>query len=943
MNILEYADLDTSSVSRRYRKVAEFLANDDFASAEVKKLSEHGLYRAKLDDANRVIFKMAMYGGRRYALMLEIVRNHAYDRSRFLRGTPVDESKIPVLDPEQVAQESVPSVVYLNAAVPRFHVLDKIISFDPEQDEAYRHAPPLMVIGPAGSGKTALILEKLKRAHGQVLYITLSPYLAENARNIYFGHNYENPEQEVAFLSFREFVETLRVPDGREITYSAFLRWFLRFPRQQHRDAHRLYEEFRGVLTGSIVGKPWLTREDYTGLGVRQSIYLDSEREAVYTLFEKYLEFLRAGGYYDPNILAHSYLKQVQPLYDFIVVDEVQDITNIQLQLVLRSLKKQDHFVLCGDSNQIVHPNFFSWSSLKTMLYRTEHYDAGKVTRILQSNFRNSAEVAGLANTLLRIKQKRFGSVDRESAYLMKSCSEHAGEIAFVEDTDAVKRELNQKTRRSTKFALLVLRDEDKAAARQFFDTPLLFSIQEAKGLEYENVILLNFISGERAVFSEIIDGVNAGDLNGDIEFRRAADKKDKSLEIYKFFINSLYVAVTRAVRKLYLLESDTGHPLCKMLGMLDSEKQVAVDTAQSSIEEWQAEARKLELQGRQEQADDIRRDILKTRPVLWAVCTPAAVQELIARACDPKNVSQKPGKILYEYSLFYDVPHLMELLSEHGFDRARQVMYREQGRVHFDRMLYTRQRTDALVRQLQGYGGKFYKEVLRQCEHYGVDHRTMFNKTPLMLAALEGNASLIQELLRVGADTGLTDNYGLTAWQGALQWAVIDKTYAVKHFPAVHELLAPANVSLKVEGRLVKIDRSQGEFLLFHIIFISVRSRISYEHVATNAVALTALFSALPDSILPVYRKKRAYVSSLLAKNEQDSTNPYSRKFVRRLRTGLYILSPALEIRHKEEWVSIYTHLNIDLIAACGSASDQYLHDMIRLLRGDRGGRRTE
>ena len=216
---------------------------------------------------------------------------------------------------------------------------------------------PLIIIGPAGSGKTALTLEKMKRAHGQVLYVTLSPYLADNSRNIYYAHHYENEDQEISFLSFREFLETMRVPDGREITYRVFASWLMRFPRQQRvADAHRLYEEFRGVITGSIVDKPYLSREDYLSLGIRQSIYLSEERELVYTLFEKYLAFLKENGYYDPNILAHAYLKHVRQIYDFIVVDEVQDITNIQLQLILGSLKNPDDFILCGDSNQIVHP-----------------------------------------------------------------------------------------------------------------------------------------------------------------------------------------------------------------------------------------------------------------------------------------------------------------------------------------------------------------------------------------------------------------------------------------------------------------------------------------------------------------------------------------------------------------------------------------------------------
>jgi hypothetical protein len=349
------------------------------------------------------------------------------------------------------------------------------------------------------------------------------------------------------------------------------------------------------------------------------------------------------------------------------------------------------------------------------------------------------------------------------------------------------------------------MRDEEKAAARRFFDTPLLFSIQEIKGLEYENVILFNFISRDRANFEEITRGVNPEDLIGDLEYMRARDKTDKSLEAYKFFINSLYVAVTRAVQRLYLIESDIGHPFVRMLEIQDTGDSVVMDAKQCSIEEWQAEARKLELQGRQEQADEIRRDILKTQPVPWDVHTPER-SRTYRRVCD-KKISQKPRKALFEYGLYYDEPRLIELLSAQGFDRAKQVCIMRHKRMPFDRSVYDRQSANLIIRYQQRYAGKFYKDVLRECELYGVDHRSVFNKTPLMLAASVGNSALIKELLGAGADTELTDNYDQTAWQLALQRAMKDSKFASELFPGVHEMLAPSSVSLKIDARLIKID----------------------------------------------------------------------------------------------------------------------------------------
>ena len=71
-----------------------------------------------------------------------------------------------------------------------------------------------------------------------------------------------------------------------------------------------------------------------------------------------------------------------------------------------------------------------------------------------------------------------------------------------------MKRALDEQTRQSTSVAVLVLREEDKAEARRFFRTPLVFAIHEAKGLEYESIVLYRFVSGQRAAFSEIAAGV---------------------------------------------------------------------------------------------------------------------------------------------------------------------------------------------------------------------------------------------------------------------------------------------------------------------------------------------------------------------------------------------------------------------------------------------------
>jgi hypothetical protein len=166
--------------------------------------------------------------------MLEVIVNHDYEKSRFLRGTVIDEDKIVDCDAAEAEKEA-QSLRYLNPERTIVHLLDKPISFDDVQDAVFRAPSPLIVVGSAGSGKTALTLEKLKLVEGDALYVTHSAYLAQNARNLYYAKGFERAGQEATFLSYREFVESIHVPPGREAAWQDFVGWFQRI-RQSFRD-----------------------------------------------------------------------------------------------------------------------------------------------------------------------------------------------------------------------------------------------------------------------------------------------------------------------------------------------------------------------------------------------------------------------------------------------------------------------------------------------------------------------------------------------------------------------------------------------------------------------------------------------------------------------------------------------------------------------------------
>ncbi len=902
MRVLLYNELNPSKVPN-FEKVEAFLEANDFRSAEVKKVGDN-LYRAKLSRSDRLLFAIHSYKDEAYALILEHIAGHAYEKSRFLNtGASINEHKIPVV--ESVAEVQARPLVFVNPRLHSFNLLDKIISFDEAQAEVYRLQPPLIIIGSAGSGKTALTLEKMKEWVGDILYVTRSPFLVHNSRNLYYAQGYENEDQNIDFLSFQEYLESIHVPQGRELSYREFAQWHTRHRvTKALRDPHQLFEEFKGVLTGPGTDSPYLSREEYLGLGIKQSIFSTVEREQVYDLFGKYLAHMKDNGLYDANILSYQYMERVQPKYDFVVVDEVQDLTNIQLQLILRSLQRPQDFMLCGDSNQIVHPNFFSWSKLKSYFYGEKGQAApAELIRILDTNYRNSPEVTEVANRVLKIKNARFGSVDKESNYLVRSNAHNHGVVVLLPDHEAVKRDIDLKTRTSTRFAVIVMHPEQKSSAKVHFGTPLVFSIQEAKGLEYENVILYNFTSADEARFREIAQGVSQEDLLGkELLFSRAKDKSDKSLEIYKFHINALYVAVTRAVKNIYLIESNPQQGLFDLLGLRVAEGKLELEEYGSSLEEWRAEAHKLELQGKQEQADEIRSQILRQKQVPWQVLQGDALAELHGRALEAAD--RKARLLLFEYALVYHDLNRLNALAEAGFEPAKRP---EKGLKALNK------------KHFMAYELKHPGAVLRQCGEYGTDFRNPFNQTPLMIASRLGNANLVDALIERDADTERVNNAGFNAFRIALEQACNDDKYATRKLAAIYEKLEPESISVQVESRLVKLDNRLMEFLMLNLMMAMFYTRLGRKIVhnagAFESADFVEVLAHFPERLVPARRKKRAYISSILSKNETSREDKYNRKLFYRIKRGHYIINPRLSVRVEGEWRNVYELLNLDTI----------------------------
>jgi hypothetical protein len=340
----------------------------------------------------------------------------------------------------------------------------------------------------------------------------------------------------------------------------------------------------------------------------------------------------------------------------------------------------------------------------------------------------------------------------------------------------------------------------------------------------------------------------------------------------------------------------------------------VKLEAAKSSLEDWQKEARKLELQGKQEQADAIRRDILRQTPVPWPVLDEAQLRALLAKTFRDKAPGSKHKQQLYEYATCHDEPELARhLLQDVGFGAAGG--FAQQRRTHGRKTWLA-------------YFQRNFKDILRQCDQHGADHRLLLDQTPLMAAAAAGNLALVDALLERGASLEATDHHGWNALHWALREAFRDPAYARGPFAAIFDRVAPSSVDLNTGERLVRIDRHHTEYLLLQTMWTLFRSRFNERQrrpwAAFETQAILDAWQPLPAAVLRPERNKRQHLSNVLSRNEVARDYAYNRQLFVRVEQGWYQFNPALSVRRRsaagdgeaESWVPIYQVLNLPLIA---------------------------
>lgn len=420
-----------------------------------------------------------------------------------------------------------------------------------EQYDALKENTPLLVAGSAGSGKSTITIRKIlnleeyREVYGvkKIAYFTGNKLLKESIEEQYNLFREKDTEKITEFYTPREFYKKVLKVDTRKIVRLKKFKEFLAFSfpdrKKMKIEDFNIYFEIMGILKGLMfdkkpdnwnrdLNKKLIPFDEYTSLNKSYSLLSFEEKEFIYRIAEKYEEWKLENDLYDMNDLAvRSINSNIK--YDFLVVDEIQDFTEVEIYFMASLIKNPVNILLAGDIHQMINFNSFSFERLRNY-YFTKNIKNQEV--ILSKNYRNSKDIVELANFLTDLRKEYIGNLgvkDYKENFIVDK-----GKITLMKPD----YELLKDIQKDVKFAILVSSKEEKYNLDRFSDVHMrVFSIDEIKGLEYDNVICLNLATTNLFAWKKI--------FNGEV-------KRDQR---YRKYFNLFYVGITRCKKNLIIME----------------------------------------------------------------------------------------------------------------------------------------------------------------------------------------------------------------------------------------------------------------------------------------------------------------------------------------------------------------------------------------------------
>jgi hypothetical protein len=422
---------------------------------------------------------------------------------------------------------------------------------------------PQFISGSAGTGKTTVLFQKLcgmAQNRGNIIYITISRTLKEDFQRVYEKFKPKQETARITFLTIDELYAILLPGHKEAAAQERFLAAFSAICQKTNVNPQDAWCEIEGIIKShlgitdqttisfldQLVSSPatTLSSQNYSDVKPKYSYFPVEVREKIYEIAELYDMWLAEQGLADINQLAAEIIRSgSERKYDLIIIDEVQDFTELQLYMLMRLSKSPERMIFCGDINQNVRPTFFMFERLYNIYYSLGCKNAKGNMYTLTKNYRSCTEIVLLLNRILDEQGRRIGYQGSKEDEGIHETGFRDGYCPLVlESTD---ENLNHILGAifDKHYAIAVTPDEqarDSLAAIFPEAEGRIFTVQEAKGLEYDVVFTINVTSAYEKEWRKILYEKNV--------------KRQRRL---RRFFGYIYVAASRARNHLVIAEEN--------------------------------------------------------------------------------------------------------------------------------------------------------------------------------------------------------------------------------------------------------------------------------------------------------------------------------------------------------------------------------------------------
>ena len=294
----------------------------------------------------------------------------------------------------------------------------ELINYSSNQKKAIEHgAGPLMVLAGPGSGKTFVITHRIKyliKGSGinpaHILVVTFSRAAAKEMRDRFeklYGKSY------VTFGTFHSvFFSILKTAYGfsAEQIASDELRYTL---IKELIKKNEIVNEDINTLSGNLLNEIALIKQDNINIKNYYSNSIASDTfKKLYREYEAELEARNKLDFEDMLLLTYELLserkdilKAVQERYQYILVDEFQDINFLQYNIIKLMAGKEQNITVVGDDDQSIYR--FRGARPEILLgFDRDFRNVSKV--FLDINFRSTTQIVDASTKLISFNSKRF-------------------------------------------------------------------------------------------------------------------------------------------------------------------------------------------------------------------------------------------------------------------------------------------------------------------------------------------------------------------------------------------------------------------------------------------------------------------------------------------------------------------------------------------------------